>query len=721
MTRGIPNPGIPGSRVNPVLPADFLAAAPRVGPTASSWTTGLFLAMAGSQSGSESQSWSQMMQQGGGAFGYAAAAAAYQYGMAMPTGYGYQWPTAQYGCGGCGGSGMPTLPGYGCAGYGCGFPQMGALQQSQAQSGQCGGGSSSSSGGSAKGGSSGLLEELKAKQAVRDEKKRLQEQIDECSERDEGRKVLLQYKLCNLEQSLWMMGDSASDAIGSSCSSTPTLYQRFREPLDGRNDQFGRLSHVLVQYLRSRDGQSALTTQIFAERSIQKEWDELVRSRVVDKRTKMEDVLRARSSLFEVSRDRRDVVTVRLAQEFDDTKPSGTGREVLPSGTPLEPDKILAIEAYLKKAGGSEQVARLEPMFGVRKGQLARHFHLYEDRKKLYASPLTGTARQAALASVSGLDTVLKDLERLLRDLRPMQASIAEAMVYCIDNGVQHAASLARRLAKALEEPEPRSRAALARLYLVSDVLHNANAGVKGAARYRTSFQELLPDACEHLGRQWLQCLARGRPERDRTYAAVRAVLAAWRDWGVFPPLFTRGLEALLFSKLPSASDGSDGSSSESSSDEAPDEAIPGQLQRRLARWRTPTDPARLPFAARLRGLSGSSLPAAECAVRLCHYEQYWCSHGRPDEFDPLDDAVEVVAARQARAAATAAAAAPSRGLQPGSHEDIDGESLSDGDEFLVDEVAAGLSEVSQDLPRDGSEVDEAGTLWQLAKRRRSS
>lgn len=639
--------------------------------------------MAGGQKSSGSPStWPQMMQSNP-PFGYAAAA--YQYGM-MQSAYGYQWPTgaaavnAQYGMMQPGYA-MPTsMPMYG---YGTGYPQQVAAGSAMGNGCGSGSGSGGSSSSSAKGsGAASLLEELKAKQAVREEKKRLQEQIDECSEKDQGRKVLLQYKLGNLEQSLWMMGDSAGSAsdgawLSSSSSAAASPLRRFRPPEDGRNDQFGRLIHVLVQFLRSRDGQSALGNQLLSERSVQTEWDDLLRSRVVDKTTRIEEVLRSRPNVFEVSLDRRDVVTVRLSQEGDEAASrQGGGREL--AVVALEGERVLAIEAYLKKAGGSEQVARLEALFGVKKQQLSKHFTLYEDRKKMYAAPLTGLARQASLAALSGLEAELKDLEQILRNLTPSRGSIAEAMAFCVDRGDQHAAPLARRLMKALEEPDLKTRTAISRLYLVSDVLYNANSGVKGAARYRTSFQELLPGACERLGRHWLQRLSRGRLEWERARDAVHAVLGAWRAWGVFPQLFVRGLEALLFAPLPS--EGSDGSSDASDEDEADGTRSPEILRRRLARWRgAGAETSRLTFAARLRGLSGASLPASECAVRLCHYERYWCRRGNPDEFDPIEEPSE---ARAAAAAARSAAA-----LREAAAEDIDGESLSDGDESLLQEV----------------------------------
>merc|ERR1712166_453087 len=62
----------------------------------------------------------------------------------------------------------------------------------------------------------------------------------------------------------------------------------------------------------------------------------------------------------------------------------------------------------------------------------------------------------------------------------------------------------------------------------------------------------------------------------------------------------------------------------------------------RLLRWCNPTDAARLPYAARLRGLSGSALSTAACRTRLCHYDRYWYRPGVTDleEEDPWGDGI---------------------------------------------------------------------------------
>eukprot|EP00928_Gymnodinium_smaydae_P037444 TRINITY_DN25992_c0_g3_i1.p1 TRINITY_DN25992_c0_g3~~TRINITY_DN25992_c0_g3_i1.p1 ORF type:complete len:786 (+),score=205.09 TRINITY_DN25992_c0_g3_i1:314-2359(+) len=507
--------------------------------------------------------------------------------------------------------------------------------------------------------SGSLFDELKAKHSARttarEELARLKAQLAAADRRDRRLCGALQQKIEEAEHRLRLTGDRSEGGLRDSVAE---LRRRLRPPEDGRVDQFGRFCHVLVQFLRSCDDCAAPLARLTGERRVQQEWTDLERSRIVEAGVTLKDLLLERSSTFELYDDERGQSCVRLLLEGSgrdgggsaDAR-SGDGRGVEgggAAGLALRPDQVANIEAYLKKAGGSERVSRLETMFDVKKSQLARHFTLYEDRKRLYATPMParslassassggpgcaanvgGSGAQAGAGGAGAASAELRQLELLLQKLTPRRSSIAEAMAFCLEHAVTHAATIARSLIRAVEEPGLRTEGALARLFLVSDVLYNSNCGAKGASRYSTSFQELLPDACERLGRQWLQRLERGRLEQTRAESSVRKALAAWQDWGVFPELFVRGLEALLFQPVPDDASTSPG-------DEDADEV----LKQKLATWRSAADAARLPYAARLRGLSGSALPTALCRARLCHYERYWHRPGEDAEEQlPLDD-----------------------------------------------------------------------------------
>merc|ERR1711972_615491 len=132
-----------------------------------------------------------------------------------------------------------------------------------------------------------------------------------------------------------------------------------------------------------------------------------------------------------------------------------------------------------------------------------------------------------------------------------------------------------------------------------------------GGAKLGASFQELLPAAFEHLGRVWLRNIA-SLTDRVRSETTVRNLLKTWEDWGIFPSLFTKGLEALLLAPI-----------SDISHKDAVNEPDVW-LRQKFMPWFSGLNQAQLPYACRMRGLAGSGLKTAACRVRLCHFERYW-------------------------------------------------------------------------------------------------
>eukprot|EP00933_Yihiella_yeosuensis_P014540 TRINITY_DN13002_c2_g5_i1.p1 TRINITY_DN13002_c2_g5~~TRINITY_DN13002_c2_g5_i1.p1 ORF type:complete len:536 (-),score=114.52 TRINITY_DN13002_c2_g5_i1:78-1655(-) len=303
-------------------------------------------------------------------------------------------------------------------------------------------------------------------------------------------------------------------------------------------------------------------------------------------------------------------------------------------GVPLKAEQISAIEAHLHRNGGKDRFSVLRSVFGVRKAQLNESgftiVPVGDDAlvllpgSKQRSSPASGLLPTGSMTGE--VQSVVQGFDNLLSKLRPTRDLIGHAMVFCISRAEKHAALISRRLTASLGENGLTSEAALARLYLVSDVLYNSNSGRPGASQFRTSFQDRLPDSCEQLGRAWLRRVE-SHLERVRVEGAVKKVLQTWDDWNVFPSLFTKGLEALLFSPVLVTSQ----ESAETEFDQT--------LKRRLLRWFSAADQARLPYAARLRGLSGKAVPTAACRARLCHFERYWHRPGiempEPDE-DPF-------------------------------------------------------------------------------------
>jgi len=210
------------------------------------------------------------------------------------------------------------------------------------------------------------------------------------------------------------------------------------------------------------------------------------------------------------------------------------------------------------------------------------------------------------------IEEVLAGLDKLLSQLDSTRGSILDAMVYCMEHEAQHATPMTRRLLVALAEPGLSTEAVLARLFVISDVLHNSGCRRgNGGAKFGANLQDLLPEAFEKLGRLWLGNIE-GVVERVRGEETVCNLLKIWEDWSIFPTTFAKGLEALLMAPIV-----------DTSAKDAANEPD-ALLRQKLMQWFSGVNQAQLPYACRMRGLAGKSLSTVACRVRLCHFERYW-------------------------------------------------------------------------------------------------
>jgi len=85
----------------------------------------------------------------------------------------------------------------------------------------------------------------------------------------------------------------------------------------------------------------------------------------------------------------------------------------------------------------------------------------------------------------------------------------------------------------------------IARLFLVSDILHNASASsVPNASSYRSSFQASLPDIFRSLHESYKGINSRMGLETMKEQ--VVKVLHVWQAWSLFPLSFVARLERIL-------------------------------------------------------------------------------------------------------------------------------------------------------------------------------
>lgn len=77
-------------------------------------------------------------------------------------------------------------------------------------------------------------------------------------------------------------------------------------------------------------------------------------------------------------------------------------------------------------------------------------------------------------------------LEELIRGLTPSRGAVGAAMAWCLEHA-EAAGEVAQCLAEALAGDGTAPAKRVARLYLLSDILHNAGAKLTNASAYRNA------------------------------------------------------------------------------------------------------------------------------------------------------------------------------------------------------------------------------------------
>ncbi|CAH2218616.1 jg13595 [Pararge aegeria aegeria] len=126
-------------------------------------------------------------------------------------------------------------------------------------------------------------------------------------------------------------------------------------------------------------------------------------------------------------------------------------------------------------------------------------------------------------------------LEEIIRSLQPSRRSVGEAMAWCLEHA-EAAGEVAACLAESLAQPSTAAPRKVARLYLLSDILHNAGAKLTNASAYRGAFQSRLVEIMRNCHVAWSQMSSRMQQEGFR--ARVTRILQAWADWAVYPTDF---------------------------------------------------------------------------------------------------------------------------------------------------------------------------------------
>ncbi|CAI2181846.1 4461_t:CDS:10 [Funneliformis geosporum] len=130
-------------------------------------------------------------------------------------------------------------------------------------------------------------------------------------------------------------------------------------------------------------------------------------------------------------------------------------------------------------------------------------------------------------------------MEVMLRKLTFERGAIAKSMAFAIDHS-DAADEIVEIICKTLMIKGTPIPTKVARLYLVSDILHNSSVSVPNAWKFRTGFESKLPEVFEHLNEIYRSIAARLKAETFRRQ--ITTILTVWENWIVFPQPYIESL-----------------------------------------------------------------------------------------------------------------------------------------------------------------------------------
>ncbi|XP_029165927.1 U2 snRNP-associated SURP motif-containing protein isoform X1 [Nylanderia fulva] len=123
-------------------------------------------------------------------------------------------------------------------------------------------------------------------------------------------------------------------------------------------------------------------------------------------------------------------------------------------------------------------------------------------------------------------------LEDLLRNISPERIKVAEAMVFCIEHA-EAAEEICDCISESLSILQTPVNKKIARLYLISDILHNCGVKVTNATIYRKAFETRLLDIFSEVHQAYKQFDSKLKAEGFKV--RVMRMFRAWEDWTVYP------------------------------------------------------------------------------------------------------------------------------------------------------------------------------------------
>ncbi|KAM7345527.1 U2 snRNP-associated SURP motif-containing protein isoform 2-T2 [Cochliomyia hominivorax] len=154
-------------------------------------------------------------------------------------------------------------------------------------------------------------------------------------------------------------------------------------------------------------------------------------------------------------------------------------------------------------------------------------------------------------AHKGALSTAQRDrLEDLIHYLTPERSKIGDAMIFCIEHA-DAADEICECVAESLANPATLASRKIARLYLISDILHNCTVKVSNVSFFRKAIEKHLLEIFENLHTFFNNIESRLKAEGFKT--RVLNVLKAWDDWAVYSKDFLAQLRSIFLGKQPAS------------------------------------------------------------------------------------------------------------------------------------------------------------------------
>uniref|UniRef100_A0A069DXK2 Putative splicing regulator n=1 Tax=Panstrongylus megistus TaxID=65343 RepID=A0A069DXK2_9HEMI len=141
-----------------------------------------------------------------------------------------------------------------------------------------------------------------------------------------------------------------------------------------------------------------------------------------------------------------------------------------------------------------------------------------------------------------GLSPAQRDrLEQLIRHMTPERLKVADAMVFCIEHA-EAADEICDCIVESLSNSDTVLYKKVARLYLVSDILHNCSIKITNASNYRRCLENRLMEIFQQAYLTFSNLESRLKAENYKL--RVLQIFKAWDDWAVYPRDFLLKLKA---------------------------------------------------------------------------------------------------------------------------------------------------------------------------------